>query len=184
MSGANALNDLIAVKGRVFAIAGGTPVVFDPAKDQWTRRARRNAVRIRSRDARGEPPHPAGLRDDLQQRSREAGWKDLGPIFKRHLPDRHGKLSYFSGRAGAGAHYGWFRHGLHWNLLRLRILVVPVHIPLILRRRDRIFRYLDGRNIGSVGQLGFRCILPFGDSSNDGGLSLGQAVIANARIGN
>jgi len=39
VSGANALNDLIAVKGRVFGIAGGTPVGFDPAKDQGTRRA-------------------------------------------------------------------------------------------------------------------------------------------------
>jgi len=38
VSGANALNDLIAVKGRVFGIAGGTPVVFDPAKDQSAHR--------------------------------------------------------------------------------------------------------------------------------------------------
>jgi outer membrane protein assembly factor BamB len=39
VSGAKALNDLIAVKGRVFGIAGGTPVVVDPAKDPEAHRA-------------------------------------------------------------------------------------------------------------------------------------------------
>ena len=38
VSGATALNDLVAVKGRVFGIADGAAVVFDPAKDQGTRR--------------------------------------------------------------------------------------------------------------------------------------------------
>ena len=38
VSGATAINDLIAVKGRVFGIAGGTPVGLDPARDQGSRR--------------------------------------------------------------------------------------------------------------------------------------------------
>jgi len=39
VSGADVINDLIAVKDRVFGIAGGTPVVLDPAKELETRRA-------------------------------------------------------------------------------------------------------------------------------------------------